>query len=79
MIALGIDELSDRERVSRMLGIYNLPGTMVDDLQTNGFGQRYPTPTAFLIDRNGVLRHQRWGVKTPDFYREVVLPLLRER
>ena len=79
VIALGIDELSDRERVSRMLGIYNLPGTMVDDLQTNGFGQRYPTPTAFLIDRNGVLRHQRWGVKTPDFYREVVLPLLRER
>jgi len=78
VIALGIDELSDRARVSRMLGIYNLPGTMVDELQANGFGRRYPTPTAFLIDRNGVLRHKRWGVKTPDFYREVVLPLLRE-
>jgi len=25
-----------------------------------------------------VLRHKRWGVKTPDFYREVVQPLLRE-
>lgn len=78
VIALGIDELSDRARVSRMLGIYNLPGAMVDELQANGFGQRYPTPTTFLIDRNGVLRHKRWGVKTPDFYREVVLPLLRE-
>ena len=78
VIALGIDELSDRARVSRMLGIYNLPGTMVDELEANGFGRRYPTPTTFLIDRNGVLRHKRWGVKTPDFYREVVLPLLRE-
>jgi cytochrome c biogenesis protein CcmG/thiol:disulfide interchange protein DsbE len=78
VIALGVDELSDRARVSRMLGIYNLPGTMVDELQANGFGRRYPTPTTFLIDRNGVLRHKRWGVKTPDFYREVVLPLLRE-
>jgi len=78
VIALGVDELADRERVVRMLGIYNLPGTMVNELQANGFGQRYPTPTTFLIDRNGVLRHKRWGVKTPDYYREVVLPLLRE-
>lgn len=79
VIALGVDELADRERVARMLGIYNLPGTMVDELQANGFGRRYPTPTTFLIDRNGVLRHKRWGVKTPDYYREVVLPLLREQ
>jgi peroxiredoxin len=79
VIALGVDELTDRERVARMLGIYNLPGAMVDELQANGFGRRYPTPTTFLIDRNGVLRHKRWGVKTPDYYREVVLPLLREQ
>jgi cytochrome c biogenesis protein CcmG/thiol:disulfide interchange protein DsbE len=79
VIALGVDELADRGRVARMLGIYNLPGTMVDELEANGFGGRYPTPTTFLIDRNGVLRDKRWGAKTPDYYREVVLPLLRER
>jgi cytochrome c biogenesis protein CcmG, thiol:disulfide interchange protein DsbE len=77
VIALGVDEISDRARVARMLGIYNLPGTMVDELQRNGFGRRYPTPTAFLIDRSGVVRYKRWGAKLPDFYREVVLPLLR--
>ena len=64
VIALGVDELSDRERVQRMLGIYNLPGSMVDDLQANGFGRRYPTPTTFLIDRKGVLRHKQWGAKS---------------
>jgi thiol-disulfide isomerase/thioredoxin len=77
VIALGVDELSDRARVARMLDIYNLPGTMVDELQANGFGRRYPTPTAFVIDRSGVVRYQRWGAKLPDFYREVVLPLLQ--
>jgi hypothetical protein len=60
-----------------MLGSYNLPGAMVDELQANGFGRRYPADHV-PIDRNGVLRHKRWGVKTPDYYREVV-PALREQ
>jgi len=79
VIALGVDELSDRTRVARMLDIYNLPGAMVDELEVNGFGRRYPTPTAFVIDRSGVVRHKQWGAKLPDFYREVVLPLLRDQ
>jgi len=77
VIALGVDEISDRSRVARMLGIYNLPGTMVDELQENGFGRRYPTPTAFVIDRRGIVRYRQWGAKSPHFYGEVVLPLLR--
>jgi thiol-disulfide isomerase/thioredoxin len=77
VIALGVDEISDRSRVARMLGIYNLPGTMVDELQENGFGRRYPTPTAFVIDRRGFVRYRLWGAKSPHFYGEVVLPLLR--
>ena len=72
-----MDEISDRSRVARMLGIYNLPGTMVDELQENGFGRRYPTPTAFVIDRRGIVRYRQWGAKSPHFYGEVVLPLLR--
>lgn len=79
VIALGVDELSDRARVERMLGIYNLPGTMVDELKANGFGQRHPTPTTFLVDRSGTLRQKQWGSKSPQFYRDVVLPLLLEK
>ena len=79
VVELGVDDVDDRERVERMLRIYHLPGAMVDELRENGFGRRYPTPTAFLIDRNGILRHKHWGAKTADYFREILLPLLRER
>jgi thiol-disulfide isomerase/thioredoxin len=78
VIAVGIDAPADRVRVERMLGIYNLPGTMVDELTQNGFARRYPTPTAFIIDRAGVLRFKLSGSKRPHHYRELILPLLQQ-
>jgi len=76
VIVLGVDAPDDRPRVERMLGIYNLPGTMVHDLQANGFGRRYPTPSAFVIDRQGLLRNRLVGAKTPRRFHEEVVPLL---
>jgi cytochrome c biogenesis protein CcmG, thiol:disulfide interchange protein DsbE len=78
VIVIGIDPLEDRQRVQRMLGIYNLPGAMVQELNANGFGERHPTPTAYVIDRKGNLRSKHWGAKTPAYFREAVLPLLAE-
>jgi peroxiredoxin len=78
VIAVGVDRLEDRHRVERMLGIYNLPGTMADELTQSGFERRYPTPTAFIVDRNGVLRHKTTGGKTRRHYQELVLPLLQQ-
>jgi peroxiredoxin len=78
VIAVGVDAPEDRERVARNLGIYNLPGTMISSLQENGFAARYPTPTAFIVDRDGILRHKVSGAKGPTQYRELVLPLLRK-
>jgi peroxiredoxin len=79
VIALGVDSAEDRERVERNLAIYNLPGTMAATLTHNGFGRRYPTPTAFIVDRDGILRLKITGAKTPRHYREVILPLIRGR
>jgi len=76
VIAVGVDAPEDRARVERMLGIYNLPGTMADELAENGFARRYPTPTAFIIDREGVLRNRITGAKRPHHYQELVIPLL---
>jgi peroxiredoxin len=78
VIVVALDGATDRDRVSRMLDNYGLPGTLASDLAANGFGTRYPTPTAFIIDRNGVLRHRMWGAKNPAHYRELVQPLLPE-
>ena len=77
VIVVGVDPLEDRHRVERMVGLYGLQGVMADDLFESGFERRYPTPTAFVIDRNGVLRSRTWGSKTPRFFSENVLPLLR--
>jgi cytochrome c biogenesis protein CcmG/thiol:disulfide interchange protein DsbE len=79
VIVVGIDSLEDRHRVERMLGIYNLPGVMADELEQSGFERRYPTPTAFVIDRSGILRARQRGTKQPFFYSEKVLPLLRDK
>ncbi|HZP88396.1 MAG TPA: TlpA disulfide reductase family protein [Burkholderiales bacterium] len=78
VIAVGVDDLQDRERVERNLTLYHLPGCMAGALSENGFARRYPTPTAFLIDRAGILRHRITGAKGPSFYREHILPLLGE-
>jgi peroxiredoxin len=76
VVAVGVDDLADRHRVERMLAIYNLPGMMAQELTESGFAPRYPTPTAFVVDRDGILRHRIDGGKIPSHYRELVLPLL---
>lgn len=78
VIVVAIDSLEDRGRVERMVGSYGLQGIMADDLEQSGFERKYPTPTAFVIDRNGVLRSKAWGGKQPYYFSEQVMPLLQE-
>jgi peroxiredoxin len=79
VIVVGIDSLEDRHRVERMLGIYGLQGVMADDLEQSGFERKYPTPTAFVVDRNGIVRSRTRGAKQAYYFAEKVLPLLQER
>lgn len=78
VIYIGVDRPEDRDRVERMVGIYNLEGIMVQDLEANGFGEQYRTPTAFMIDRKGIVRSRHWGSKTPMFFADHLNPLLAE-
>lgn len=78
VIMVSIEREDDRERAQRFVDNYGLPGTMAIDLSESGFEKKYPTPTCYVIDKRGVVREKVVGVKTPKFYREVVLPLLNE-
>jgi thiol-disulfide isomerase/thioredoxin len=78
VIVVGIDNPEDRPRVERMVGLYGLQGVMADDLEESGFARKYPTPTAFVIDRNGLLRSMQWGSKNPLYFRTYVEPILAE-
>jgi peroxiredoxin len=76
ILMLGVDRLQDKGRVARMLGTYNLQGAMVDELEECGFERRYPTPTSFIIDRDGVVRGKASGSKTLPRLRELIAPHL---
>ncbi len=76
---VGVDPIEDRHRVARMAGIYNLRGLMADELEQSGFANRYPTPTTFVVDRQGILRYRSRGAKMPSWFREHVDPLLAEQ
>jgi peroxiredoxin len=76
VIMIGVDRPEDKARVARMLGIYNLQGAMAAELDETGFERSYPTPTAFVIDREGVVRAKLWGVKTMPRMRELMTPYL---
>lgn len=78
VIMVGVDRIEDRERVVRMLGIYNLDGVMADELEQTGFQKIYATPTAFVIDRQGLLRSKTRGAKMPSWFRQHVDPLLAD-
>lgn len=76
VIMIGVDRPEDKPRVARMLGIYNLQGAMAAELDETGFERSYPTPTAFVVDREGILRAKLWGVKTMPRMRELMTPFL---
>lgn len=76
ILMIGVDRAEDKPRVARMLGIYNLQGAMASDLDETGFERSYPTPTAFVIDREGVVRAKLWGAKTLPRMRELMNPFL---
>ena len=78
IIVIGVDRLEDKTRVARMLGIYNLQGAMADELDETGFERNYPTPTAYVIDREGVVREKTTGPKTPPRMRELLAPYLKQ-
>ena len=78
ILALSIDRPDDKERSARMAKNFSLPGGMVSDLIESGFEKKYPTPTCFIFDRKGVLRAKYTGAKQPQFYRELIAPLLKE-
>ena len=76
---VGVDRPEDRHRVERMVGLYGLQGIMASDLRGKRIRPQLSARRPHsLIDRNGILRNKTWGGKTPNYFAENVVPLLRE-
>ena len=78
VIYIGVDRPQDRHRVVRMVELYNLEGIMTDELEENGFGEKYRAPRGFVVDRQGIVRSREYGGKTPIYFQKYLVPLLDE-
>jgi cytochrome c biogenesis protein CcmG, thiol:disulfide interchange protein DsbE len=78
VIYIGVDRPQDRHRVERMVELYSLEGIMSNELDDNGFGEKYRAPRAFVVDRNGIVRSREFGSKTPFYFQEYLAPILEE-
>lgn len=76
VIMVSVDGVDDLDRTRRFVDNYALPGMLADTADAIGFERRYPTPTCYVVDREGIVRAKRTGAKTGAFYRESVVPLL---
>ena len=61
-----------------MVKLYNLEGFMSNELEENGFGEKYRAPRAFVIDRRGIVRSREYGSKTPTYFQKYLVPVLAE-
>lgn len=78
VVYIGVDRPQDRHRVERMVKLYNLDGFMSNELEENGFGEKYRTPRAFVVDRQGIVRSREYGSKTPTYFQKYLVPVLAE-
>jgi len=78
VVYIGVDRPQDRHRVERMVKLYNLQGIMSNELEANGFGEKFRTPRAFVIDRQGIVRSHEYGSKTPIYFQKFLIPVLAE-
>lgn len=78
VIYIGVDRPQDRHRVERMVRLYNLDGIMSNELDENGFGEKFRAPRAFVIDRKGIVRSREYGSKTPFYFQNYLAPILEE-
>ena len=79
VVAISLDDKSDLDAVKNAMKSCSFPFAMADDADMHRFGRVWRVPVTFVIDRNGVLRHNGWeGEPVVDaaILEKIVLPLL---
>jgi len=79
VIAISLDDKSDLGAVKNAMKSFSFPFAMTDDTDMRRFGRIWRVPVTFVIDRNGVLRHNGWEgepVVNAAILQKIVTPLL---
>ena len=56
LVAISMDDPGKDKAVRKIMAAYSFAAAMKGQAKTDGYGQVYRLPMAFIIDRNGVLR-----------------------
>ncbi len=75
LIAVSVDRPSAREKVRKVMSRYHFPVAMASDATKNSFGVPTGVPVTFVMDAQGVGRHQLI-MEEPSAIQEAILPLL---
>lgn len=78
VLALSIDERVGEVREFWRSRGYTMPVAMRSDAFFDHYGRVSTTPTYYIVDRAGVLRHRISGTIAPDKLAELLKPLLAE-
>jgi peroxiredoxin len=79
VLALSIDERVGEVREFWRSRGYSMPVAMRSDAFFDRYGRVSTTPTYYIVDRGGVLRHRISGTIAPDKLAELLKPLLAEQ
>lgn len=60
VIAVSLDDKSDIEAVKTVMKSYSFPAAMEKNSDLHHFGKIWRVPVTFVIDQNGILRHNGW-------------------
>lgn len=78
VLALSIDESIGEVRDFWRSHGYTMPAAMRSDAFFDHYGRVTTTPTYYIVDRHGVLRHRVAGPMAPDKLETLLKPLLAE-
>lgn len=82
VLGFSLDTPDTLDQVKKIASTLSFPTGLLGDPHVPGYGRIWRLPVSFVIDRNGLLVHDGWKDKQPEFNRDrleqVVTPLLEE-
>jgi len=80
VLGFSLDTPDTLVQVQQIASALSFPTGLLGDPHVPGYGRIWRLPVSFVVDRNGLLVHDGWKDKQPEFTRErleqVVTPLL---
>lgn len=61
ILAISLDDPGARAQVRQTLASYGFAGAMARDMGYPGWGRIWRIPVSFVVDRQGILRHNGWS------------------